>query len=472
MQAQRIGDRHPTDPRRVWVGCPLKLSPVCRGERYTPTSAPLKLIAAGAAVPCRPCSLVKTDPVPLPSGAAVRRDGRTPEEFRRRVGLAECVVCGEEHELSVFSRGFTSGMCDACKGLARTVLTNEQLSREGDERNALYERINRLREVLYAAGAGVAEGPQMPFCALAKRWLEEPTRRARSDSTSESMQAARLYQAKYAAFYFGETPISGVGADDVLAFQKWLAGEERTRGRLTPITVNRIVGAVEKMYDLAERRGWVGQSPVLNVPPLYAQEESEVGRVLTAAEEAQLLGACVGKKFGPLRSIIICHLDAGVTETERRSLSRCDFDLERGVLSVRGRRGRVRLARLTPRLAEVVRLLGDGPLPVEWSRPVRGAKLRALCAAAGVDNVVWLRDLKRTGEARAAQASPSPKRERAFTEAEAEAAIKSLGSRLSVSELSRVLECARPTIGNYAKSKGYASGQELVKARLAAREGV
>ena len=56
----------------------------------------------------------------------------------------------------------------------------------------------------------------------------------------------------------------------------------------------------------------------------------------------------------------------------------------------------------------------------------------------------------------------------AFTDTEAWQAIDALGSRLSVSQLSKALSCSRPTVDNWVERNGYSSLSELVERRRTA----
>lgn len=58
-------------------------------------------------------------------------------------------------------------------------------------------------------------------------------------------------------------------------------------------------------------------------------------------------------------------------------------------------------------------------------------------------------------------------RQRAFSDEEALDAIASLGSQVSVVQLAKKLQCSRPTINNWVKSKKFDSLDNLIKARQA-----
>ncbi|HLL73587.1 MAG TPA: site-specific integrase [Pyrinomonadaceae bacterium] len=90
--------------------------------------------------------------------------------------------------------------------------------------------------------------------------------------------------------------------------------EERPR---TIATVNRALGTLRHMLNIAARRGWITVNPFArgDRPLISTADEVIRKRLLTFEEEARLYEQCTGKR-AHLRAIIMCALDTAMREGE------------------------------------------------------------------------------------------------------------------------------------------------------------
>lgn len=93
-------------------------------------------------------------------------------------------------------------------------------------------------------------------------------------------------------------------------------------------SVHRELALLRRVFNIAEREGWLAKSPFRRGESLISQAQERKGtRVLSKAEEAALLAACVGQREH-LRAIVICALDTGMRRGEILSLKWSHVDLD------------------------------------------------------------------------------------------------------------------------------------------------
>jgi integrase len=132
---------------------------------------------------------------------------------------------------------------------------------------------------------------------------------------------------------------------------------ERPEVRVTRsiATVNRELALLRRMFNVAQREGWMTHSPFAMGEPLVSiADEKKRERILTPEEETRLLEACSDSRRRHLRPILICALDSGMRQGEILSLRWRDVDLDNGVFVVAAfntKTMRSRTISLTVRLA-------------------------------------------------------------------------------------------------------------------------
>ncbi len=100
-------------------------------------------------------------------------------------------------------------------------------------------------------------------------------------------------------------------------------------------SVNRELSLMRNMFNVAVREGWLSRNPFNSGRPLInAADEKKRQRVVTRAEEAQLLDVCIGAR-AHLRPLLVVALDTGCRQGELFRLEWADVDLEAGLLRIR-----------------------------------------------------------------------------------------------------------------------------------------
>src|SRR5437762_1424962 len=82
------------------------------------------------------------------------------------------------------------------------------------------------------------------------------------------------------------------------------------------VTVNRELGVLRRVLNVALANGWIHRSPfTMGKSLISVGDEKPRERILTLEEEARLLAACEGPR-AHLRAILICALDTGMRRGE------------------------------------------------------------------------------------------------------------------------------------------------------------
>ena len=85
----------------------------------------------------------------------------------------------------------------------------------------------------------------------------------------------------------------------------------------TIATVNRELGILRRILNVALREGWITKSPFNAGESLISPaSERRRERILTLDEERRLLSACASSSLKELRSLVICLLDTGARLSE------------------------------------------------------------------------------------------------------------------------------------------------------------
>lgn len=178
------------------------------------------------------------------------------------------------------------------------------------------------------------------------RWLA-----VQKDYSEHTLRAYATDLRMYEDFLAGRgTGVTRATVRDMRAFLSKL----KVRG-LSPSTLARRVAAVRSLYKFLHRQGLVEDNPmrVLRTPRL----EQKLPGVLTVEEVERLLAApdpttWIGKRDC---AILETLYGGGLRASELIALNDDDFDVERGLVRVRGKRKKERLAPLGTFAARAVR---------------------------------------------------------------------------------------------------------------------
>jgi integrase len=168
-----------------------------------------------------------------------------------------------------------------------------------------------------------------------------------------SLKAAKTFLGSLKK-HFGVKRLQSIRFADVERYKALrLAAPTRTGGQRSIASVNRELGTLRRMLNVAMREGWITKNPFsLGEPLINVADERKRERIITLEEEEQLLAACTGRRTH-LRPIIICALDTGMRRGEILKLRWSDIDFESSLIAVRAfntKTMKERTVAMTPRL--------------------------------------------------------------------------------------------------------------------------
>lgn len=202
---------------------------------------------------------------------------------------------------------------------------------ENGKRKALWrsgktktEARDRLREALKERETLNVSGHYSPRSHLSdvmdwylKRYAVEPTYvEDRKVSGLRSSASVKGYAKAIKAYFEGRT-LGSISYSDLESYKaERLSGQTRRGKHRSLASVHRELALLRRVFNIAEREGWIMRSPFRKGEPLISVAQERKGtRVLSFDEEARLLAACVGK-MAHLRAILICAIDTGMRAGE------------------------------------------------------------------------------------------------------------------------------------------------------------
>jgi integrase len=168
--------------------------------------------------------------------------------------------------------------------------------------------------------------------------------------------------------FFGVRRLREITHSDLEKFRIARLGTETKHGKQRSIaTVNRELGILRRVFNVAVANGWIHRSPfTMGKSLISVGDEKPRERILTLEEEACLLAACTGWR-AHLRPILICALDTGMRRGELFKLVWSDVDFYNKLITIRAfntKTMRQRQVGMTERLAhELAILYAQNPDP-------------------------------------------------------------------------------------------------------------
>lgn len=168
--------------------------------------------------------------------------------------------------------------------------------------------------------------------------------------------------------HFGKRRLREIMYADLEKFRLARLGTATKHGKQRSIaTVNRELGLMRRVLNVALANGWIHWSPFTMGKGLISDgDEKPRERILTREEEERMLLACVGWR-AHLRPILICALDTGMRRGELFKLRWADVDFDNKLITIRAfntKTMRERRVGLTERLAgELAILYAKNPNP-------------------------------------------------------------------------------------------------------------
>lgn len=520
-----LGTPNPDNPKQLLLECND-----CGKRRYAEIHYHLQaeVAANGFKKPCPSCGRKRSlrgrreDPIKeFPCGGSVDLNIR----HRPEVAEATCGICGFKHDVSVrkWERSWEvfKSYCERCWPWARVALRPEHTAGRSAERDAMYAKILEIRRTLEAKQT--PRGTQVPFCVLAKEWDERHPQAKRNTRDTQS------YNVRLLSFYFGITPIGDIDLEAGMGLRRYLLTLPPTRGKgcftkqRSESAVNHTLASLRRIFDYAVERRCVRSNPFpVGGTFTPSRRERQATPLVTVDEENRLLAACTGRLVY-LRAIIICLMDTGMQDADRRRLKWRDVDFDGRFITGSGTP-----MMMTPRLRAAMQTLWEGSdrsresliwgdrnltgfkrdlgvarevsrvegLHINHFRPTAawrmaqaGREFLQIADVLGCKDTKYLKQYLETDPDTAEREKDSPSfkqflkeqfgviddgdgqkssragRPRAFTDEQAFRAIDKLGSRANVSSLARALKCSRPPIIDWVRDQGYLTLPELLSAR-------
>jgi integrase len=280
-------------------------------------------------------------------------------------------------------------------------------------RDALKERETRNTAGRYGPNAKFSVVMQwyLDRYAVAPVYVDD-----RKVSGLRSSDSVRGYARALNAF-FEERAIGSIAYTDLESYKSERLRGKTKRGKGRSLaSVHRELALLRRLFNIAEREGWIAKSPFRRGEPLISVAQERKGsRVLSFEEEVRLLAACTGR-IEHLKAILICALDTGMRAGEIFSLKWGDVDKTK--IRIRALTTKTAQARVVPvsdRLRLEFKALWeqseqDDSTPVFGITTVKRS-LKSACARAGIEhgepNGLSFRCLRRTAATRLIQSGLS-----------------------------------------------------------------
>jgi integrase len=302
---------------------------------------------------------------------------------------------------------------------------------ENGKRKALWrsgstktEARDRLRQALKERESLVTSGrygPNTKFSVIMQWYLDRyavaPTyvdnRKVGGLRSSDSVRG----YARPLIDFFGERGLSAVSYSDLESYKSLrLKGKTRRGTGRSIASVHRELALARRVFNIAEREGWLNRSPFRRGEPLISAADERRGwRVMSPEEEDRLLSVCTGK-IAHLRPVIICAVDTGMRAGEMFSLRW--RDVHKGFIQIPALNTKTietRRVHVSDRLKEELKRLWDHSEKqnddLVFGLTTVKRSFKAACLRAGVEhgepNGLSLRCLRRTAGTRWIQAGLS-----------------------------------------------------------------
>lgn len=235
----------------------------------------------------------------------------------------------------------------------------KDIVRLAESRTHARELIRDILRELEERGSSALDASRMTFADLAgyfeKHYLKPAEYDENRTTKTEGVRSVGPALAAVNALraYFGNRRLQSIRYSDIRAYRAARL-KEPTRGDLarhtrelkgnstaqlrvtrTIATVNRELSKLRRMFNIAQREGWVRSNPFAAGESLISlADERKRERILTRDEERRLLDACAGPRRAHLRPIIITAIDTGMRRGEILSLRWRDVDFENGLITI------------------------------------------------------------------------------------------------------------------------------------------
>lgn len=210
---------------------------------------------------------------------------------------------------------------------ARTTITDangrrRNLKRRAENKQEAKKLLKTLLSELDAEGVKAVDLSKLTFNDLAEFYALNYCKPAEYIDGKKVSGLRDVYRAQYcvARFreFFGRRRLRDITFEDVRSYHASRL-KQKTHFKRPPnvATMNRELGVLRRLFNIAVRQGWMLRNPFSAGEPLISPaSERKRERILTFAEERKLLDACENPLWPFLRPLVICLLDSGARLSE------------------------------------------------------------------------------------------------------------------------------------------------------------
>jgi integrase len=207
---------------------------------------------------------------------------------------------------------------------ARTTITDDNgkrryIKKRAKDKQDAKRLLKSVLQKLDAEGVKAIDFSKLTFNDLANLYEADYCKPATYVDGKKVSGLRDVYRAKYclARFrkFFGKRRLREISYRDLHAYYLMRLGSKTHFNRPPNIaTMNRELGVLRRIFNIAAREGWIMKNPFNAGEPLISPaSERRRERVLTIEEERRLLEACQRRD---VRALFICLLDTGARLSE------------------------------------------------------------------------------------------------------------------------------------------------------------
>lgn len=250
------------------------------------------------------------------------------------------------------------------------------IQRKVENRTEGGKLLKKLMQDIEQHGAKIIDGDRMTFAQLANHYetrkVFEPV--YKEDTKIAGMRSFKSVKSRLKILieHFGRHIIKTITHAEIEKFRlnrlntKIGEGKKNQGEELKVTSVNRELQLMRAMLNFAKRQGWLTRNPFeMGESLISAADETRRNRILTRAEEKNLLEACV-KERAHLRPLLIVAVDTGMRRGELLKLCWPDVNFDAKLITVQAmnsKTARERVIGMTGRVYDELRKLREAAPP-------------------------------------------------------------------------------------------------------------
>jgi integrase len=205
---------------------------------------------------------------------------------------------------------------------ARTTITDNNGNRRNIKRRAKDKQdakriLKSILKELDTEGVNAVDLSKLTFNELADFYSTNYCKPAEYVDGEKVSGLRDVFRAQYSVArfrgYFGKRRLRDITYEEVRSYHASRL-KQHTHFKRPPnvATMNRELGILRRLFNIAVRQGWMLRNPFSAGEPLISPaSERKRERILSFAEECKLLEACDNPLWPFLRPLVVCLLDSG-----------------------------------------------------------------------------------------------------------------------------------------------------------------